>query len=178
MEHHWKKTIWPRGDSNLRRRSQSTDMLCSRPSCIPKKMMHQNDVCIKWWKKNDASKWCMHHHFSILMHQKMMLRVKATLSFPYRPNVNSHIMLTLFLTRWVFSMMFHDKILLYIINIFRQISHRLPTHNRYAHFVYRLIKAMPISSADRFSSKMIQPMNYFITNRTIKIIAINWKLNH
>ena len=32
-----KKTIWARGDSNLRRRSQSTDMLCCRPSCIPEK---------------------------------------------------------------------------------------------------------------------------------------------
>ena len=31
-----KKNIWPRVDSNLRRRSQSTDMLCSKPSCIPK----------------------------------------------------------------------------------------------------------------------------------------------
>ena len=29
-----KNNIWPRGDSNLRRRSQSTDMLCSRPSCL------------------------------------------------------------------------------------------------------------------------------------------------
>ena len=37
MEHHRKKPICPCEDSNLRRRSQSTDMLCSRPSCIPKK---------------------------------------------------------------------------------------------------------------------------------------------
>ena len=31
-----KKNIRPRGDSNLRRRSQSTDMLCSPPTGIPK----------------------------------------------------------------------------------------------------------------------------------------------
>ena len=37
MEHHRKKNTWPRGDSNLRRRSQSTDMLCFRPSNISKK---------------------------------------------------------------------------------------------------------------------------------------------
>ena len=28
-----KKIVWPR-EENVRRRSQSTDMLCSRPSCM------------------------------------------------------------------------------------------------------------------------------------------------
>ena len=43
MEHH-KKNIWPRGDSNLRHRSQSsTDMLYARPSRIPKKV---NDILL------------------------------------------------------------------------------------------------------------------------------------
>ena len=32
-----KKTIWPRGDLNPRSWCQSTDMLASRPSYIPKK---------------------------------------------------------------------------------------------------------------------------------------------
>ena len=56
MEHHWKKNIWQRGDSNLRRWSQSTDMLCSRPSCIPKnrvlvpkfsKLCHAMEIFVK-----------------------------------------------------------------------------------------------------------------------------------
>ena len=38
MEHHkQKKHFWPGGDSNLHCWSQSTNLLCSRPSCIPKK---------------------------------------------------------------------------------------------------------------------------------------------
>ena len=37
MEHHW-KTSYPLGDLNLRRWSQSTDTLRTRPSYIPKRM--------------------------------------------------------------------------------------------------------------------------------------------